>query len=112
MYNNKFKLPVDLREYSSKWAAKKLLPCLAMFFALFAVLFFWGDIIVPTDVQGFATLVYLIILSVPFVVFGVPHKLIDKTYFAKVTKVWVKTTYVQDKYRVKQSTGYHSGGVL
>ncbi|MBE6577344.1 MAG: hypothetical protein E7653_04325 [Ruminococcaceae bacterium] len=110
MYKNKFKMPDDLNRYSKKWAAKRVIPCLLIFFALLALIYLFGDVIVTTKAVGFRVLVYLLLISAPFIIFGVPHKLIDKTYFADVIKVWVETTYVQDRNRVKQSTGYYGGG--
>lgn len=110
MYKNKFNMPQDLKDYSTKYAVKRIVPCLCIFFALLMLIWLFGDKIITTQMIGARVLVYLLLLAIPFVVFGVPHKLIDKTYFAKVTKVWVETTYVQDKNRVKQSTRYRSGG--
>ncbi len=110
MYNKKFNMPEDLKGYSAKWAAKRLVPCFLLFLVLIAVIWLWGDVIITTQAVGIRVFVYMLLLAIPFVIFGVPYKMIDKTYFAKVIKVWVETTYVQDKNRVRQSTGYYSGG--
>ncbi len=108
MYKNKFNMPQDIRDYPKKWAAKRIVPCLCIFLALFAVIWLWGDKIVTTQLIGARVLVYLVLLAIPFVIFGVPHKLIDKTYFAEVTKVWVETTNTKDAYAVRHSSGYYT----
>jgi hypothetical protein len=108
MYKDKFSMPVDLREYSTKFILKKVTPCFAVFALLAVILCLWGRNIISTDVVGVRVFCYALILAVPFIIWGVPHKMIDKTHFAEVQKVWVETNERKDAYNVRTLSPYYT----
>lgn len=84
------KLPEDLVSYSRKYITKRIVLFTVLFVAFSLILYFFGNIILPTDVLPFRISFYILVLLVPFAVTGVPFKLIDHSWFGKVIKVDVE----------------------
>ena len=90
------KLPKDLKSFCRKRFLVRVISCVILI-ALFAgILFLWGKRIINTENTIFRISCYVLIMVVPFVITGVPHKLIDRTYFGTVRKVDIITTADND----------------
>ena len=73
----KTKLPKDLTLFSIKTALKRVVPCVLMLIAFAVALIFWGDVILPIQKEPVKTILYVIVMLVPFAVTGVPYKMLD-----------------------------------
>ena len=96
----KTKLPKDLTLFSIKTALKRVVPCVLMLIAFAVALIFWGDVILPIEKEPVKTILYVIVMLVPFAVTGVPYKMLDRTYSGTVQKVEITTT-VDNAYHSK-----------
>lgn len=96
----KTKLPKDLTLFSIKTALKRIVPCVLMLIAFAVALIFWGDVILPIQKEPVKTILYVIVMLVPFAVTGVPYKMLDRTYSGTVQKVEITTT-VDNAYHSK-----------
>ena len=90
------KIPKDLQLYCRKRVLKRVIPCIILISIFATILAFWGNVIFKTDNESFQALCYIVVMLVPFVVTGVPHKLIDSTYYGTVKKVDIITTTDND----------------
>lgn len=75
---------------------KKVIPCIILISVLATILALWGSVIFNTDNKAFQTSCYVVVMLIPFVITGVPHKLIDSTYYGTVKKVDIVTTMDND----------------
>ena len=96
----KTKLPKDLTLFSVKTALKRIVPCVLMLILFSVALTFWGDVILPIKKEPVKTILYVIVMLVPFAVTGVPYKMLDRTYTGTVQKVEITTT-VDNAYHSK-----------
>lgn len=89
-------LPKDLLRYCRKRILIRIIPCviLTAFFA--TILILWGNIMFDINDNVFRASCYFLFLLIPFAVTGVPHKLIDTTYYGKIKKVDIVTTTDSD----------------
>lgn len=55
-----------------------------------------GDVIFNTDNKPFRNSCYIITMLLPFAITGVPHKLIDSTYYGTIRKINIVTTIDND----------------
>ena len=85
-------LPKDLQAYCRKRILSRVIPCILLIFVFATVLTLWGNVIFKTDNQAAQVTCYIVVMLLPFVITGVPHKLIDSTYCGTVTKVDIVTT--------------------
>lgn len=85
-------LPKDLKAYGRKKILQRVLPCALMFVSFGLILLEWGTVIFATRNKIFLISCYVVVMILPFVLTGVPHKLIDKTYYGIVKKVDIVTT--------------------
>jgi len=92
----KLDLPRDHKKYLVKKRFKRLLPCFLLFILFVVILYIYGPVIVNTDVVAFRVSVYALILLLPFLITGVPFKMLDKTYCGRVEKVFVDSVMVKD----------------
>lgn len=99
----KITLPDDLKRYSRMAVLKRMIPCVVLLAlavilmtvygdALIASVF--GDIVTEESNVGYKITAYIVLLAVPFVITGVPHRLMDETYCGDVLSVKVKTVAV------------------
>ena len=91
MENKKIPIPKDLKAYCRRQVLKRVLPCIFMFVVFGLILLKWGTVIFATQNKIFLMSCCVAVMILPFVLTGVPHKLIDKTYHGIVTKVDVIT---------------------
>ena len=96
----KTKLPKDLTLFSIKTALKRVAPCVLMLILFSVALTFWGDVILPIQKEPVKTILYVMVMLVPFAVTGVPYKMLDRTYSGTVQKVEITTT-VDNAYHSK-----------
>ena len=85
-------LPKDLRIYCRKRILRRLIPCIILISVFVAILALWGSIIFNTNIKEFQISCYIVVMLIPFLITGVPHKLIDSTYYGTVKKVDIVTT--------------------
>lgn len=89
-------IPNDLKKYARNYAMKRVLACIVMLALLGTALALWIDIIFSPSLASVKVLFAIAVLSVPFILTGVPFKLFDKTYFGTVENVNVETTVDSD----------------
>lgn len=89
-------LQKDLQKYCRKRILKRVIPCIILISVFATILVLWGNIIFSTDNKAFQISCYIVIMLIPFVITGVPHKLIDSTYYGTVKKVDIVTTTDND----------------
>ena len=89
-------LPKDLQKYCRKRFLKQVIPCIILISVFATILGLWGNIIFNTDNKTFQASCYIIVMLIPFAITGIPHKLIDSTYYGKVKKVDIVTTTDND----------------
>ena len=85
-------LPKDLKAYCKKRVLMRVLPCILMFVAFGLILLEWGTVIFATQNKIYRISCYVVVMILPFVLTGVPHKLFDSTYYGTVKKVDIVTT--------------------
>ncbi len=85
-------VPRDLKSYCVKKILIRVILCVLLLAAFLTVILLWGDLIFNTDREGFKSSCYIGILLLPFIITGVPYKLIDSTWYGTVKRVDVKTT--------------------
>ncbi len=89
-------LPNDLKKYCRNKILKRVIPCAVLLVVFATILGLWGNIIFNTYNKAFQTSCYIVVLLIPFAITGVPHKLIDSTYYGIVKKVDIVTTTDND----------------
>ncbi len=85
-------LPKDLRKYCRRKILTRIIPCAILVCIFATILMLWGKSIFNTDNKEFQVSCYILVMLIPFVLTGVPHKLIDRTYYGTVKKVDIVTT--------------------
>ncbi len=89
------KLPNDIKKYCAQRALIRVAAfALLMAVGIVFITLFGDKVFVVNDKEkysGVKILAYIAILAVPFVVSGVPHKLIDKSYCGTVKRTWTET---------------------
>lgn len=86
------KIPYDLKAFRTRKILTRVIPCTILAAAFAAVLILWGDVIFDMEYKSFKDLCYVVVMLIPFIVTGIPHKLIDSTYYGTVKKIEVVTT--------------------
>ena len=89
-------LPKDLQIHCRKRILKRVIPCIILISVFATILALWGSVIFNTDNKAFQTSCYIVVMLIPFVITGVPHKLIDSTYYGTVKEVDIVTTTDND----------------
>ncbi len=92
------KLPRDLRIFVTKAVLKRVVPCLLLLVTFSVALIFWGDVILPIEKEIVKVIVYTMVMLVPFVVTGVPYKMIDSTWVGEVveTKIVEENSFTNE----------------
>ena len=85
-------LPKDLQSYCTKRILRRVIPCIILISIFATILALWGNFIFNTDNKVFKISCYVVVMLIPFIITGVPHKLIDSTYYGTVRKVDIVTT--------------------
>lgn len=87
-----FKIPAELKKYARNAVLKRIIPCAVLIVVFAVLLLIFGSTICNTDNKVFKVSFYIVVMFVPFVITGVPFKLIDKTYEGIVEAVSIETT--------------------
>ena len=91
-------LPDDVKRHVKRKVLKRVAILTVLEFVLAAILIVWGkQILHAGSWQAFDAICCIVILAIPFLVCGVPIKLIDKSWYGVVEKVDVDTTYDCDQ---------------
>lgn len=92
-------LPNDLKRFVRKSILKRVIPCVILFVLFATVLILWGNVIFNTKSNvSWRVFYYGLTLSIPFIITGVPLKLLDKTYEGTVKAIEISTdTVIDDK---------------
>ena len=85
-------LPKDLQIHCRKRILKRVILCIILISVFATILLLWGNIIFNTENKVLQISCYVIVMIFPFAITGVPHKLIDRTYYGTVKKVDIETT--------------------
>lgn len=96
MTNKKITLPADLEEYTYKARRKnniRILACAFLFVLCAYFLYLNAPAILKPEHRSTRIFISLVLMSLPFLITGFPHKTTDKTYVGRVEKSTVKTTY-------------------
>jgi len=93
------RLPEDLRKYVRKKKERRLWSCIAAECLMILFLLFLGDRVFSAMGIFLQVCAYVLLLSLPFLLTGVPWKLIRRNWSGTVTEVQVKTqtSYTADK---------------
>ena len=83
-------LPRELSEYLKKQKMKRIIPCAVMEVLIALILILWGNTIVRTDVLPFKIIVFLLMLLAPFLLTGVPMKVLDQPWSGEIIKVDIR----------------------
>ena len=94
MYNRP-DLPLSLKRKRMRNILLRIVLCLFLLFVVIFVIVMWGNKLFPLTLQskagykGLQGLFYVILLILPFIISGVPIKLIDKSWSGMITSVKV-----------------------
>ena len=85
-------LPLSLRIKRRNRILRKIVICAILFFAFLFIILVFGEVLfsVPEKYAVTKSLIYLLVLLLPFAITGVPVKLIDKSWSGTVLAVDVK----------------------
>ena len=93
MDNMKFpKLPEDVKKYLQKKITSRIVKCVLLELAVMLLLIFMGERLFSGLGMVGQILAYIVLMILPFIIMGVPLKLIDKSWQGEVIDVEVKTT--------------------
>jgi hypothetical protein len=95
MYTNKPLLPEDIRKTVTLSVAKRVIPCAVLEFIMLWYVIFFGEMsfkMVGTEVR---MLIYITLILLPFIVTGVPLKLIDRSWKGEIIGINVKMGLVR-----------------
>ena len=85
-------LPNELKAYRRRRICARLIPCLVVVLFLAVVLVLWGTVMFDIKHKVVRASVYTLVLLIPFLLFGVPHRMIDRTWSGTVQRVRIETT--------------------
>ena len=90
------KLPASLKRRRNQRIIIRIVSCILLLAFVLVVMFLWGRQIfpIPDDTIGdiFRIILYVLLSLLPFVITGVPKKLIDRSFSGTVTAVEIKET--------------------
>ncbi len=97
--NNQPPLPISLQQKRARNVLVRVIPCILLLFLFASAIILWGDMIFPFDKSYdggsfiFAKIItYAFILALPFLITGVPFKLIDRSFSGVITNIEIKET--------------------
>lgn len=85
-------LPLELKKIIRHKIFRRVVVCLFFLIPIGIALALWENALFETDNQVFKSACYIGMLVVPFVISGIPFKLIDKSFRGKIDKVDIETT--------------------
>ena len=94
------KLPEDIRAFTHKTVLKRAVPCVMLLIASVVFLLLCGERAFDTGKNiSWRIFYYGVTIALPFMITGVPLKLIDRTYLGTVERVEIKSSVVLDNDR-------------
>lgn len=85
--NQKIELPNDLRKYVLRWVLKRVISCAVLLLCFGVIMLLYADVLFGEVQSAFKVVIYIVLMVLTFIITGVPHKLIDQTYYGKVVDV-------------------------
>ena len=89
-------LPLSLKQKRARNFTIRIICCILLLLLFIFIIIMWGDKLFPTTLKyrvgynGLRILFYILLLSIPFLVTGIPFKLIDRSWSGTVTSVIVE----------------------
>lgn len=90
--NSKNKLPRDLIAYKRNRILRRVLPCVLLILLFLGALLLWRDTLLPDDKDSARTVLYVLAILLPFLLTGVPWKLLDFTYWGSIERIDVESS--------------------
>ena len=96
---NNFKapsLPLTLRQKRARSITIRITVCILLLLLFIFVIITWGNKLFPSTLKsrvgytGLKIMFYILLLSVPFIISGIPFKIIDRSWSGTVTAVTVE----------------------
>ncbi len=109
---NKYKIPEDLKSYSAKVVFKRVLPFVALEALFLAFILLFGDSFFGTDYPQAKIAWYIAFLALPFPLTKFPWSLFDKTFFATVEDVNVKSVVTTRKDIARAALAYKTALIV
>ncbi len=94
----KIMLPADIEHYVHKTVAKRIIKCVLLMILFGTILYFWGERMFSFS-RELKIGAYIVVMLLPFIISGVPIKLIDRNWCGKVISV-----------EIKSGTAFHTEG--
>ncbi len=98
MYNKQPMLPISLQRKRAKRILARVVPCVLLLLLSVTVIFVFGEVVFPYDerydgssLDGVKIMLSIFLLLAPFVITGVPLKLIDSAWSGTVTNIDIIT---------------------
>ncbi len=85
------RLPNDLEEYVRKSVYKRIFTCLLSLLLVAIIIFLFGESFLEGADDNIKKTVYFVLLLVPFMISGIPHKLFDSGWNGKIINKEIKT---------------------
>jgi len=85
--DQKIELPNDLRKYVLRWILKRVISCAVLLLCFGVIMLLYADVLFGEVQNAFKVVIYIVLMVLTFIITGVPHKLIDQTYYGKVVEV-------------------------
>ena len=95
-YNDRPELPVSLKRKIIRNIIIRSVVCFLLLAIFILVIILWGNKIFPATFEnnkgyaGLKVMFYIIFLLIPFIITGVPFKIIDKSWSGTITAVEIK----------------------
>ncbi|MBE6694149.1 MAG: hypothetical protein E7589_05245 [Ruminococcaceae bacterium] len=83
-------VPPDLKNYTRREVLKRVVPCILLLALLGYVLFSFGEEIIGTHKALAKMICYPLIMLIPFILTGVPFKMLDSSWTGEIIHVTVK----------------------
>ena len=87
MYKNKPLLPEDIRKIVTRSVAKRVIPCIILEFILLWYVILFGEMSFKMVGIEVRILIYIALILLPFIITGVPLKLIDRSWKGEIVAI-------------------------
>jgi hypothetical protein len=87
MYTNKPLLPEDIRKIVTRSVAKRVIPCIILEFILLWYVILFGEMSFKMVGIEVRILIYIALILLPFIITGVPLKLIDRSWKGEIVAI-------------------------
>ena len=84
MYTNKPVLPEDIRKIVTRAVAKRVIPCVISELIVLWYVIFFGEMSFKMVGIEVRILIYIVLILLPFIITGVPLKLIDRSWKGEI----------------------------